>query len=84
MRAVQEQPVNSDLEYKDLRSKVDELMEKSTAQKFSIKKRVENPQLLKSKEPPTRTIDLKDMISMDNPSSTAIPMASAITSPMAT
>ena len=67
MHAVQEQTVNSAPEYKDLRSKVEELMEKSTAKKFIIKKRVEIPQRLNPKEPPRRTVALKDMIRMDTP-----------------
>ena len=67
MRDVQEQPVSSASEYKDLIAKVDELMEKSTAQKFSINKRVEIPQRLNPKEPPRITVTLKDMIIMDTP-----------------
>ena len=43
MRDVQEQPVNSASEYKDLRAKVEKLMEKSTAQKFRIRKIVKIP-----------------------------------------
>ena len=74
MRAVQEQTLNSESEYKDLRGKVDNMMEKSTAQKFSINKRVEIPQCLNPQEPQRMIVALKDMISMDTPSSTATPM----------
>ena len=65
MRNVQEKPVNRDSEYKNLRSKVDKLMEKSTAQKFSIRKIVKISLCLNTKEAPRRTILLKDIISTD-------------------
>ena len=67
MRALQEQPVNSASEYKELRSKVDELMENSTVQKFSIKKRVEISQRLNPMEPPRKKVAPKDTIRMDTP-----------------
>ena len=41
MRAVQKQPLNSATEYKNLRAKVDKLMETINRKKFSIRNRVE-------------------------------------------
>ena len=81
MHTVQEQPANSNSEYKDLRDKVDELVEKSTAQNFSIRKRVKITIRLNPKEPPISTVALMDMIRMDAPSSTATQIALAVNSP---
>ena len=78
MRAVKEQPMKSTSEYKE-----DELMEKSTAQQFGIRKRVEISHCINPIEPPRSTVALNYMVGVDTPSYTDTPMASAITSPMA-
>ena len=57
--------------------------QKSTAQNFSIGKRVKTPHRQNPKKTPRRTITPRDMISINNPSSTTTHMESAVTSPMA-
>ena len=42
-------------------------MEKPTAQKFSIRKRLKIPLRLNPKEPPIRTVALRVMIRIDKP-----------------
>ena len=73
--------MNSASEYKNLRDKVDDLMEKSTAPNFSIMKRVQTPHVLKRKKPPIIIVALRDMIRIYTSSSTATHMASSVTSP---